>query len=158
MGGSAPPWTSTVVAIAGAFQHSGGPTTGDAEDTALGPPGKGSTTAGTTGGGTGRPQTQPPSAPSTSSCACPALRRSPPLRRPQDAHRRRLGHDHRDLLQRERAHRQLGRFATTTAASFTITSPTTIKATSPAHAAGTVKIKVTTTGGVVTSSSNYKFT
>ena len=49
------------------------------------------------------------------------------------------------------------RFGTTTAKSYTVTSPTTIKAVTKPHVAGTVKVKVTTAGGTATSAGNYKF-
>ena len=42
------------------------------------------------------------------------------------------------------------KFGTTTAASFHVTSPTTIKATTPAHPSGTVMVSVTTPGGKAT--------
>ena len=42
------------------------------------------------------------------------------------------------------------KFGTTTAKSFTVTSPTTIKAVTKAHAPGTVNVKVTTAGGTAT--------
>ena len=42
------------------------------------------------------------------------------------------------------------KFGTTTAASFHVTSPTTIKATTPAHPSGTVMVSVTTPGGTAT--------
>ena len=38
-----------------------------------------------------------------------------------------------------------------------MTSPTTIKAVTKPHVAGTVKVKVTTAGGTATSAGNYKF-
>ena len=38
-----------------------------------------------------------------------------------------------------------------------MTSPTTIKAVTKPHVAGTVKVKVTTAGGTATSTGNYKF-
>jgi hypothetical protein len=49
------------------------------------------------------------------------------------------------------------KFGTTTAASFTVTGPTTIKAVTRTHAAGTVKISVTTAGGTGTSTTNFRF-
>ena len=49
------------------------------------------------------------------------------------------------------------KFGSTTAASYSITSPTMIKAVTKAHAAGTVKVSVTTTAGTATSSS-HQFT
>ena len=49
------------------------------------------------------------------------------------------------------------KFGTTTAKSFTVTSPTTIKAVTKPHVAGTLKVKVTTAGGTATSTANYKF-
>ena len=48
-------------------------------------------------------------------------------------------------------------FGTTAAASFTVTSATTIKATTAAHAAGAVKISVTTPGGTATSTGTFTF-
>jgi hypothetical protein len=50
------------------------------------------------------------------------------------------------------------KFTTTAATSYTVTSATTIKVVTPAHATGTVTVRVTTTGGKATSSSKYKFT
>ena len=49
------------------------------------------------------------------------------------------------------------KFGTTTAKTYTVTSPTTIKAVTKPHVAGTVKVKITTAGGTVTSTGNYKF-
>ena len=49
------------------------------------------------------------------------------------------------------------KFGSTTAASYSITSPTMIKAVTKAHAAGTVKVSVTTAAGTATSSS-HEFT
>ena len=49
------------------------------------------------------------------------------------------------------------KFGTTTAKSFTVTSPTTIKAVTKPHVAGTVTVKVTTAGGTATAGSDYKF-
>ncbi|MGO9456622.1 MAG: IPT/TIG domain-containing protein, partial [Acidimicrobiales bacterium] len=49
------------------------------------------------------------------------------------------------------------KFGTTTAKSYTVTSPTTVKAVTKTHAPGTVKVKVTTAGGTVTAGSDYKF-
>ena len=48
-------------------------------------------------------------------------------------------------------------FGTTPATSFTVTSPTTLKAVTGAHVAGTVTIKITTAGGTVTASSDYRY-
>jgi hypothetical protein len=50
------------------------------------------------------------------------------------------------------------KFGATNAASFTVDSDTQITATSPAHAAGTVDITVTTTGGTSATSANDQFT
>jgi hypothetical protein len=50
------------------------------------------------------------------------------------------------------------KFGATNAASFTVDTPTQITATSPAHAAGTVDIAVTTTGGTSVTSANDEFT
>ena len=49
------------------------------------------------------------------------------------------------------------KFGTTIATSFTVTSSTTIKAKTKAHAAATVAIKITTPGGTVTSTAKFKF-
>ena len=49
------------------------------------------------------------------------------------------------------------KFGTTPAASYTVTSATKIKAMTKAHAAGTVKISVTTAGGTATSAANFTF-
>jgi hypothetical protein len=49
------------------------------------------------------------------------------------------------------------KFGTAAAAGFTVTSPTTIKATTRSHAAGTVRIQVTTPGGTVTSTGSFRF-
>ena len=49
------------------------------------------------------------------------------------------------------------KFGTTTAASYTVTGTTKIIAKTKAHAAGTVKISVTTPGGTATSAANFKF-
>ncbi|MGO9456944.1 MAG: IPT/TIG domain-containing protein, partial [Acidimicrobiales bacterium] len=49
------------------------------------------------------------------------------------------------------------KFGTTPAASFTVTSSTTIKAITKPHVAGTVKVKVTTAGGTATSTGSYRF-
>lgn len=49
------------------------------------------------------------------------------------------------------------KLGSTTARSYTVTSSTTIKAVTGSHAAGTVKVSVTTAGGTATSTSEYKF-
>ncbi len=49
------------------------------------------------------------------------------------------------------------KFGTTTAKSFTVTSPTTIKAVTKTHAPGTVIVRVTTAGGTATAGSDFKF-
>ena len=49
------------------------------------------------------------------------------------------------------------KFGTTPAATFRITGTTKIVAKTKAHAAGTVKISVTTLGGATTSTANFKF-
>ena len=49
------------------------------------------------------------------------------------------------------------KFGTTTAASFSVTSPTVVTATAKAHAAATVKLSVTTPGGTATSTETFAF-
>ena len=49
------------------------------------------------------------------------------------------------------------KFGTTAATTFTVTGTTRIVAKTKAHAAGTVKISVTTPGGTATSAANFKF-
>jgi hypothetical protein len=49
-------------------------------------------------------------------------------------------------------------FGSTTATSFSVTSPTQITAVTEAHAAGTVTLKVTTNRGAATAGSDYKYT
>src|SRR5208283_738699 len=47
------------------------------------------------------------------------------------------------------------KFGTTTAKSYTVTSPTTIKAVTKPHVTATVTLKVTTAGGTATAGSDY---
>ncbi len=49
-------------------------------------------------------------------------------------------------------------FGATTAASFTVTSPTVVHAKTKAHVAGAVKVQVTTAGGTATSGTSHEFT
>jgi hypothetical protein len=160
MGGTAPAWsptTPTLTNISGAFQHTGGGTTGDGETTALAAPGLSTATAGSTPGGW--------SATNTTAYGAVDLQLGLALPTPtissiSPTSGTTTGSTSVTIHGTNFSGATIAvtsvKFGTKIAKSFTVTSATKITAVSPTHVGGAVTLKVTTNGG--SASATYTYT